>query len=656
MVANTPGHLWVSSDYGSTWSQIACAGADVWGASWCGVACDSTGTKLAAVAQCSYVCTSADGGTTWTAQIKSGNRLWGAIASDADGSNLIAVQGSAGYVYTSSDSGVNWTQRTSPGARNWFCCASDNDGSFLLIGPTSYYLYYSNDSGASWNLCGTPGSGTWTGVACDATGTKLAACASYNYIWTSPNGGATWVQQSFGGSRAWQCIASSSDGSKLVAGVQGGYLYTSTNSGVDWTERQGAGSNFWYQVDCDTTGDKIVAAGYNPQLVAVSENGGVDWTTYTASGRQLSCIATDDDGSFVITGHSYKGGSEAVGGNLDILGYPSYGVTVNSTALIAPDGTTSIYNIVADTASKAHKLVQQITLTADYYTFEVEVEPGDREWIYVADAQVSNAYAYFNVLNGTVGTTGAGCTANIYTRSNRRRCAITILGTATAHTFEIAPAQANGTLAFAGDGSTPNIYVWEASCHLGKFQTLPMTRSTDAVTRSADSLTYPSDFIPGYFVGNSYQRNTLTIEVRVKCQYTDTNNIGTDTYRPFLTIGGNTGTATATRNHLSIRAYNQYVYASLYTDDLTATHRYMRHTVADANKWHTYKLHIDFTDLSASTFTKDDVAFTPGESADMSGTNDFDATNGLLRIGQQYDGTVSGFCEIDYIKIWVGTS
>lgn len=82
----------------------------------------------------------------------------------------------------------------------------------------------------------------------------------------------------------------------------------------------------------------------------------------------------------------------------------------------------------------------------------------------------------------------------------------------------------------------------------------------------------------------------------------------------------------------------------------------MRHTVADANKWHVYRLKLDLTNLASSTFTKDDVPFTPGEVLNMDASPyDFDATNCLLRIGQTYDGTVSGFCEIGYIKIWVGT-
>jgi hypothetical protein len=107
-----------------------------------------------------------------------------------------------------------------------------------------------------------------------------------------------------------------------------------------------------------------------------------------------------------------------------------------------------------------------------------------------------------------------------------------------------------------------------------------------------------------------------------------------------------------TKNHLTIRAYNQYVYADFYSNDST-TRRYMSHIVTDANKWHIYRAKFDFSDLSLSTFTKDGVAYTG--SADLSSTHNLDVTNCLLRIGQDYAGTIAGHCEIDYVKIWVGT-
>ena len=57
---------------------------------------------------------------------------WYAVASDSDGSHLIAcVYG--GRLYTSADGGANWTERRPAGDanRNWYAVASDSDGSHL---------------------------------------------------------------------------------------------------------------------------------------------------------------------------------------------------------------------------------------------------------------------------------------------------------------------------------------------------------------------------------------------------------------------------------------------------------------------------------------------------------------------------------------------
>jgi hypothetical protein len=79
----------------------------------------------------------------------------------------------------------------------------------------------------------------------------------------------------------------------------------------------------------------------------------------------------------------------------------------------------------------------------------------------------------------------------------------------------------------------------------------------------------------------------------------------------------------------------------------------MRFTVTDANQWHVYKLKLDFANLALSSFTKDGVAY--ADASDLTGAHNLDVTNCLLRIGQNYAGTIAGHCEIDYVKIWVGT-
>ena len=114
---------------------------------------------------------------TWTEQnIVSHDINWYDIASDSDGSNLIA-SASNGRLYTSSDSGVSWTERQPAGDGNkgWKGVASDSDGSHLVASYYNGYVYTSADSGATWTQSSTYG--RWEAVASDDDGTNLIAAA-----------------------------------------------------------------------------------------------------------------------------------------------------------------------------------------------------------------------------------------------------------------------------------------------------------------------------------------------------------------------------------------------------------------------------------------------------------------------------------------------
>ena len=78
-----------------------------------------------------FIYTSTDSGATWVQRLSAGQKNWGAVASSANGLNLIAAEIGGGYLYTSSDAGVTWTQRTSAGSRSWISVSSSADGSML---------------------------------------------------------------------------------------------------------------------------------------------------------------------------------------------------------------------------------------------------------------------------------------------------------------------------------------------------------------------------------------------------------------------------------------------------------------------------------------------------------------------------------------------
>jgi len=129
----------------------------------------------------------------WTERQPAGDndKSWNSVASDSDGSNLIAgVLG--GRLWTSANSGVSWTERRPVGDANkdWRCVASDSDGSHLIAGIQNGRLWTSANSGVSWTERRPVGNvnGNWRGVASDSDGSNLIAGETTGRLYTGIEG------------------------------------------------------------------------------------------------------------------------------------------------------------------------------------------------------------------------------------------------------------------------------------------------------------------------------------------------------------------------------------------------------------------------------------------------------------------------------------
>lgn len=279
MIGESDGRLYISSNYGITWTEVQPAG-DVDGV-WEASASDSDGSVLLAASQGGYAYISTDSGATWAETQPVGGhvkRQWYCAESDSDGTNLIigALDSDApdqpGRLYISSNTGTSWTEVTPAGAadKDWTAVASDSDGSVLLAAEALGRLYLSTNSGSTWAEVQPAGdvNRLWTDIACDSDGSVIvAACSTGLYI--STNSGSTWAKkQPASVDEAWQSCACDSDGSAIWAGslsANGGRLYVSYNSGSTWSERQPLGDtdSNWNRVKCNTTGSKAVAVSSN---------------------------------------------------------------------------------------------------------------------------------------------------------------------------------------------------------------------------------------------------------------------------------------------------------------------------------------------------------------------------------------------------------
>jgi hypothetical protein len=196
-----------------------------------------------------------------------------ALASSADGSKLVGLAN--GVIYTSRNSGTTWTKTSAPTNYGWGAVASSADGRELVAtaaDSSAIVIYTSTNSGTTWLKASAPTNYYWSTVASSADGGKLVAAANlYNgaysgAIYTSTNSGIAWAMTSAPTNFPWSYVASSADGTKLVAVASEtpdalGTIYLSTNSGVDWVTTSSSAKT-WRAVACSADGAKVVAVSY----------------------------------------------------------------------------------------------------------------------------------------------------------------------------------------------------------------------------------------------------------------------------------------------------------------------------------------------------------------------------------------------------------
>jgi len=273
---SSPRGIYLSTNSGATWVSVShgygvCAAVSADGLNLF-VLSDSFSHR--------QILYSYDGGSTWHVRSPVGfNGSWQAVASSANGSNLVATTDSAGTgIFISHDAGISWVSNSVPiSAGGSYSAASSADGTKLFAAFSDSRIYISTNSGVTWktNLY-LPGSG-FISLASSADGNKLAVAAHGAKIYTSTNCGVTWTTNSVPVTN-WTAIASSADGSKLVAAVEQGKIYSSTNSGVTWKTNL-----------VSAKGWASLASSADGNLVAVTDaNSGGIWISQSTPNPKLS--------------------------------------------------------------------------------------------------------------------------------------------------------------------------------------------------------------------------------------------------------------------------------------------------------------------------------------------------------------------------------
>lgn len=168
--------------------------------------------------------------------------------------------------------------------------------------------------------------------------------------------------------------------------------------------------------------------------------------------------------------------------------------TVGSNAAVAPDGATTADSIIASSDANTHSVKQAMASGDSQHIFSVWAKLGAVSWMKLDVGSVANAYAYYSLGGGVMGTVGAGAdSTGIEAWGNGwYRCWIEYTGGAASHYHEIFPAEADADETFAGDDATASIYIWGAQ-HEDDGTVIPSSyikTTTAAATRIKDSLAY----------------------------------------------------------------------------------------------------------------------------------------------------------------------
>jgi hypothetical protein len=174
----------------------------------------------------------------------------------------------------------------------------------------------------------------------------------------------------------------------------------------------------------------------------------------------------------------------------DNAAWTKSGSSVSANATTAPDGTLTADKLqVLDTSNSQKNISQTIGAISTTYADTVYAKAAELSWLVINQFDGADRRTWFNLSNGTVGTTAAGTTASIQALPNGwYRCtAVRAMGTG-AITLVLNVANADNSAVFVGTVGQ-GIFVWGAQREAGAFATSYIPTIASTATRSADVAT-----------------------------------------------------------------------------------------------------------------------------------------------------------------------
>ncbi len=177
----TASNLWISADYGDSWSNPAGSAYQI----WCGTAMSSDGAVKAAIADLAF-----------------------------DSNKIIRIYRNGVWTSYTINCGYDVSSLSS--------VSVSSNGQYIAVTEKSGGIFISSTGGVTWAAYQTGTPKKWKGISISDSGQVVTAVNADGEIFTTYNGGSIWEPQIYAGSHMWNCLAASADGLDLIAGSYGG--------------------------------------------------------------------------------------------------------------------------------------------------------------------------------------------------------------------------------------------------------------------------------------------------------------------------------------------------------------------------------------------------------------------------------------------------
>jgi hypothetical protein len=338
-----------------------------------------------------------------------------------------------------------------------------------VIGTVASYTYsvYAKAAEYSKLQLANGSAGTWSATFDLATGATIATGGTAVLSSSIQSAGDGW----------YRCSVTFTGAATNTAHSATGYPNTGAtlnNFGASYTGNGTSGVFLWgaqlepvtYQTTPSTYVATTTAAYYGPRF---------DYDPVTLAAKGL--LIEEQRTNLLLQSQTFDNAS-----------WTKTGSTISANATTAPDGTLTADKLqVANTTSSQKNVGQTVGAISTTYADTVYAKASELSWLVINQYDGSDRRTWFNLSNGTVGTTAAGTTATIEALSNGwYRCrAVRLMGTGSIQ-LVLNVADADNSAVFVGTVGQ-GIFLWGAQREAGSFATSYIPTVASQVTRSADN-------------------------------------------------------------------------------------------------------------------------------------------------------------------------